>query len=131
MIKYECSDGTRVSQATIDARLRKAYAKHEYFSQACQCCHESRWEAHDHTISQKTCKEVLHKAELVWDHNNWSYSCHECHQEWESYKSGAFQHHANVVRRMLFVKEHDPEGYQKRLAYITDEGVLKILETEF
>lgn len=68
---------------------------------------------HDHTISQKRCKE-LGKIELIWDFDNIVYSSRKAHMEWESYKSGLFMNHANFKERMEFLKEHDPEGYQKR-----------------
>ena len=93
----------------------------------CQCCQQEIAVDHDHTISQARCK-TLHKTELIWDSDNWSSSCRECHKEWESYKSGRFEEHKNVIQRMLFVKEHDPEGFRKRYAHLSNYKVMKALQ---
>jgi len=80
----------------------------------CECCGKNRAQAHDHTISQKRCKE-LGLTELIWDPLNWSLSCSDCHHAWESYKSGKFKKHLNYKVRMEFLKKHAPSEYQKRL----------------
>ena len=77
---------------------------------------------HDHTISQKRCKE-LQKSELIYSEENIKFSCIPCHNEWESYKSGAFSNHRNVEARMIYTLEHDQEGFIKRLAYIENEDI--------
>lgn len=52
------------------------------------------------------------------DFDNIVYSSRKAHAEWESYKSGLFRNHANYKERMEFLKEHDPEGYQKRIQVV-------------
>ena len=126
--RYRSSDGKTYSQKQIDNRKNKEYAKNPKPSDSvCECCGEKRAEHHDHTISQRTCK-ILHKTELIWFEGNWSLSCGKCHHDYESYKSGEFQNHNNVVERMLFIKMHDKEGFRKRLNYINNVELLNMLK---
>lgn len=122
MNKYYTSSGEAVSEATIKKRLRDAY-KWAMPKYVCECCGKNRTDDHDHTLPQAKCKQ-LHKTELIWDEENWSYSCRTCHNIWESYKSGIFQTHKNVVKRMLYLKKHALEEYKKRLNYIDDNNIL-------
>lgn len=125
MNHYYDSDGKLYNQRQINSKLsreRKGFME----SYICQCCWKNQTNDLDHTIDQKTCKR-LHKTELIWDEDNTSWSCRSCHIVWENFKSGKFQHHKNVVKRMLYIKEHDPEGFQKRLFYITRKEILKEL----
>ncbi len=84
---------------------------------SCSGCQSTYWDDHDHTIAQKRCKEIG-KPELIINVDNFEYSCRQCHIEWESYKSGEFRHHKNFARRMAFMKEHDYEGYVKRMEVV-------------
>ena len=123
---YLTSSGERITQTQINSRLAKMRNSmlHKY---VCECCGINQADDHDHSISQKRCKE-LHKTELIWDEANISFSCRACHLAHESYKSGEFQYHKNVVKRMLYIREHDLEGFQKRLNCIADQEILKQLE---
>lgn len=90
------------------------------FKYCCEACGgKDEIATHDHTVSQKRCKE-LHKTELIWDEENIKFSCIKCHNEWESYKSGKFSEHRNVLARMIYTLEHDREGFLKRLPHIKD-----------
>lgn len=115
MNHYHTSTGERVTQGQIDARLKKSYRQNES-DYVCQSrgvnCQTSPCD-HDHSISQKRCKE-LHKAELIYDPENWVISCRACHSEHESWKSGLNQLHKNYTKRMEYMKKHDPEGYRAR-----------------
>lgn len=124
---YTTSDGERLTQRQINSKLAEA-KKWSMQNFICEC-YGPPWYANDcdHTISQKRCKE-LHKTELIWDYKNWSWSCRKAHEEWESYKSGAFQTHKNVFERMSFIHKHDPEGFMKRLLCITDKELLNKLK---
>jgi hypothetical protein len=117
-IRHYCSDGSRVTQPTIESRKGRAYKEdEENASYVCEGCGQKPAEHHDHTISQSMCKS-LHKAELIWTPINWAYSCPKCHLEWESYKSGLFSLHNNFELRMNVLKQHDEEGYKKRMLYV-------------
>lgn len=115
MNKYYCSNGIRVSQASIDRRysesLREKHAGKGIVM--CECCQSVPATDNDHTIAKARCKE-LHKTELIWDKDNFVSSCRKCHRQWESYKDGAYKKHANYESRMDFLRQHDKEGYQKR-----------------
>lgn len=122
MNKYKDSEGNLYTQGMINSRLRDAY-KWSMPKYICECCGKKQTNDHDHTISQSRCKE-LHKVELIWLEGNWSYSCRDCHHEWESYKSGLFSFHKNAHKRMLVVAMYDRETFIKRYHCITNE-VLK------
>jgi len=128
--KYRCSDGEMVSQAQINSRLKKAYEEIEMLCPTgiCQAYNHMKADDHDHTISQKRCKE-LGKTELIWDIDNIEFSCREAHMEWESYKSGYFEDHANVIKRMLYVKKHDTEGFEKRMIHMNNYKIMKTLRS--
>lgn len=119
--KFTCSDGTKVSQAYINRKLSEI----ECVGQ-CEAYPSERAVDRDHTLAQRRCKE-LSKSELIWDTGNIAMSSRLAHCEWEAYKSGTFEDHANVVERMLYVKKHDPETFIKRKMCISNYKVLKAI----
>ena len=116
-IMYYCSDGTRVNQATIDRKyseaLRRKYADMIGIP-PCEACGKQSHDS-DHTIARARCKE-LHKTELIWDPDNFPRSCRSCHSSWEDVKGLKWVDHANVLQRLLYLKKHDPEGYNYRMS---------------
>ncbi len=112
---YYCSDGSRVSEATIQKRYTESKReKYEYQSTLpCGGCNAQSVH-NDHTIAKARCK-VIHKTELIWNKDCYVRSCEICHHQWEGFKSGEWVNHKNVEERLLFLKEHDPEGYQIRV----------------
>ena len=120
MVYYNCSDGKRVNQSQINTKYSKSIRdKHiDGNYQYCQACLSNASHCghihNDHTISQKRCKEI-HKTELIWNPLNYVSSCIKCHQEWESYKSGKWIAHENMLSRLQFLKDNDYEGYIKRV----------------
>jgi len=121
-----CSNGEVISQQQINDRLKKAYqAKAQNATMICAGCGQSLADDNDHTISQKRCKQ-LHKTELIYDPENFEHSCRQCHVEWEQYKSGYFEEHNNAVKRMKYLKEHDTESFNKRIAYVSKSNILNI-----
>jgi len=112
-----CSNGDTISESQIRSRLENRYKKTtKPTTVKCQCCGKNQAVDHDHSISQKRCKE-LHKSELIWNEKNWSLSCRTCHMEFESYKDGKFKKHINYKSRMNFIALNDPEGYRKRINF--------------
>jgi hypothetical protein len=111
-----CSDGTKVSQATIDRKYAEA-RRNKYADMmgtpCCEACGESSVD-NDHTIAQARCK-VIHKTELIWDPKNFPRSCRKCHHEWENVKGLKWVDHANVDERLRYLRKHDPEGYKYRM----------------
>jgi 5-methylcytosine-specific restriction endonuclease McrA len=115
MIKHTCSDGTKVSQSTIDRRysnsLKEKHAGKSHF--ICQGCGDKAVH-NDHTIARARCKQ-LHKTELIWNPDNYVNSCAKCHEEWETWKTGKYMLHKNASLRMFFMKMHDPEKFETRI----------------
>lgn len=111
VIKYECSDGTRVSQATIDRRLSEAY-REKYSGMPFPCCQDCGQPAQgsSHIVSQKRAKQ-LRKTELIWNHDNFYPACNSCNSRWESHDVTL----PNYDTYMEVMKLFDEEGYLKRL----------------
>lgn len=112
---YFCSDGSRVSEATIQKRYTESKReKYEGISSLpCEGCGAPSVH-NDHTIAKARCK-VIHKTELIWHPDNYPRSCEKCQSQWEGFKSGEWVKHQNVEERLRFLKKHDPEGYQIRV----------------
>ena len=111
MIYYTTSSGERVSEATIQKRLSKAY-RQRYDGEPYPCCEETgtRAQGSSHIISQSRCKE-LHKTELIWNPDNFFPATHVTNSRWESNDKKL----RNYDEYMEFMKIHDLEGYNKRL----------------
>lgn len=115
-IYYQTSDGERITDATIKRRYLEARKqKHagQFGSLKCECrgrnCQGEATD-NDHTIPQRRLKNDLHKAELIYNPGAFVSSCNNCHNEWESYKSGECLYHVNYEDRMEFYRIHDPDG---------------------
>ena len=125
----KCSDGSMVSQQFINSKLsklRKSISK-KIESKRCEAYPQLEANDLDHTISQKRCKH-LGKSELIWDVKNMSISSREAHIEWENFASGEFEDHNNVIKRMLFVKKHDPEMFEKRYQRLSNYKIMIALK---
>ena len=119
------SNGLTVTQNQIETKLKKTYQNMPLLW-TCECCGEQRAQDHDHTISRARCKSIG-KTELIWDENNVSQSCRECHRDWESYRNGRFEDHQNVKKRMLYVKRHDLENFEKRMQHLNNYKLITYL----
>lgn len=86
MNKYNCSDGTRVSQATIDKRRSETYREmYEGVPHPnCFGC-ELPAQGSAHIVPQKICKDIG-KAEYCWKPVNIIPACNKCNSIIESYK---------------------------------------------
>jgi hypothetical protein len=114
--RYQCSDGTFVTQSQIDRRYKQAREEKYagvFGTLPCEACGQPSHD-NDHTIAQRRCKDI-HKAELIWHPDNFPRSCRICHRQWESYQSGDWLEHRNAAERLAFLKEHDHEGYLIRV----------------
>ncbi|HEU5289546.1 MAG TPA: hypothetical protein VFU05_02810 [Cyclobacteriaceae bacterium] len=107
---FLCSDGTRVTQATINDNLRRHYAVNGK-NVVCDGCRKATT-GHAHIISQARCKQIG-KTELIWHRMNWFYGCNECNAAIENPKGGAWKGLLNIRKCLSFIKEHDPELYAK------------------
>ena len=92
MNSYQCSDGSRVNQNTIDSKTKKAKIKviqkqlDEKGYNYCEAvnCGKSSGVILDcaHVVSVKKAKE-MGKTELCYDPNNIVILCRECHQKYD------------------------------------------------
>ncbi len=118
-IRSRCSNGRYVTQGTINSKYYESKQK-KYegitYTLICEGCNLEPSIDNDHTIAQARCK-VIHKTELIWNPKNYVRSCRICHREWESYKSGDYLNHKNVVERLIFMRDHDFEGFVARIQF--------------
>lgn len=107
---YHCSNGERVTQATIDRRRSDAYRKayQDNPNQICRC--SERAQGSSHIVSQQRCKH-LHRAELIWARVNFTPACNSCNSRWESNDETV----PGYEEFMRILEHLDPEGYAKRL----------------
>ncbi len=115
--KYECSDGTFVTQVEIKKKLSETYFKIDQERQpVCQGCGQFRALSHSHIISQARCKQ-LHKTELIWHPENIQFHCFNdsctCHEKWEGGQPLVIVKMLDFERNMLWLEQHDPETYNK------------------
>lgn len=129
--KFRCSSGRRVSQKEINSKRAATYslmdARLKGATKVCAASGLNEYDTiidHDHTIAQARCKE-LGMTELIWDERNIEYSAREAHRQWESYGDGAFIAHANFQKRMDFVKQYDPQGFERRMAVVAEHTIPK------
>ena len=108
---YYTSTGERITDATIKARLSKAY-RERYGGEPHPRCEETGLPAQgsSHIVSQARCKQ-LHKSEMIYNPRNFFPATHQVNSRWESNDVTL----RNYWTYMDVVKEIDPEGYQKRI----------------
>lgn len=106
---FLCSDGTRVTQAEINEKLKETYA--EIDDCFCQGCGEVG-NSHAHIIAQARCKHIG-KTELIWDRNNIFWSDFKCNAAIENPKGEAWKTLRNIDKCIQFIYEHDKELYFK------------------
>lgn len=113
MNKYFCSDGSRVSESTIQARYSKALREWYPLGWAtCEGCGGRATES-SHIIAKARCKE-LHKTELIWSRSNVFPACRDCHRKWEAISNPDWCY-LKGAEKWLKALTPDQETYQKRL----------------
>lgn len=113
MIRYYCSDGTRVSEATIKSNLSKAYREYDDGSVGCRGC-GNRAEGHAHIVPKARLKQ-LHLTDLIWAPELWVKACHKCNQVIENVTSNSFKILHCYDHCLSILQKYDPERYQKAL----------------
>lgn len=129
---YLCSDGNRVTQDYINKKLKQARQRKGKKEGCAAFGDKYSLDLHgpidnDHTISVDRCKEIG-KTELIWALENMEHSSRVAHMAWESYKSGDFSFHLNVIKRMQYVKLHDPETFEKRIQCMRNQNTINLLQ---
>lgn len=109
MNKYYCSDGSRVSEATVNRNLTAAYRKkyagepHPY----CRGCGQPS-QGSAHSIPKSILKQ-LHKTELIWNPEMFWPACHRCNLIAENPQGEDFtklRNHSQVVSVIeLYISE--------------------------
>jgi hypothetical protein len=113
MIKHKCSDGSQVSQATIDKRRSDAYKKRyaDGSGSVCLGC-GARSEGSAHIIPQARCKQ-LHRTELIWSEENFFPACHACNAAIENPKGDKWKKLLNLFDCLYVIEKYDNELYSK------------------
>jgi hypothetical protein len=114
MIKYDCSNGEKVSESTIKKRLSDGYRKWYTGIPICAGCGRTRAVETSHIIAKARCKQ-LHKTELIWLRSNTYPSCRGCHLAWEAIQNPGWIDLLNVDHCLEILEKYDPEAYQKRM----------------
>jgi len=116
MIKYFCSNGSRVSEATIKSNLSKAYRKayEGEGTQICRGCGEKVAQGSGHLIPKARLKQ-LHLTELIWNPRLFLPMCYCCNGFCENVTSQAFRELLCYERCMEVLEKYDPERYQKAI----------------
>ncbi len=116
MNRYYCSDGTRVTEATIKANLSKAY-REKYAGEPMQTCFEcgvAQAQGNMHIIPKATLKH-LHKTELIWDWEMFVPGCHRCNTVLENVSSPEFKLLNGYEYYLEIFRKHDLERYLKSI----------------
>lgn len=112
MIKYTCSDGTRVSEATIKQRLSKVYRElYDSQSQPCWGC-GGMAQGSAHLIPKKRCKDIG-KTELIWSTFNIAPACHRCNNILEEIKGEEIKTLKCYPLLLEVTEKYDYERYLK------------------
>jgi hypothetical protein len=110
MIKYECSDGSKVSQATIDKRRSDSYKnRYQGYPQVCEGCGAPAT-CSAHIIPQARCKQ-LRKTELIWSEENYFPSCYDCNKAIENPKGKEWKDLCNLDNCLTVIMKYDEELY--------------------
>lgn len=111
-IKYYCSNGERVSQATIDKRRSDTYRKmYEDGPRWCKGC-GGKAQGSAHIIAQARVK-TLHLTELCWSSINIFPACLACNAAIENPKGSAWKKLLNIDECLRVIKMYDLELYNK------------------
>lgn len=113
MIKYTCSDGSKVSQATIDKRRSDSYRRRysERPSYICQGCGRQAV-CSAHIIPQARCK-IIGKTELCWSEENYFPACYACNARIENPSGEEIKKLYNLSECLSVIRKYDPELYPK------------------
>lgn len=113
--KSKCSNGELVTEATIKARLSKAYREFYLFEPlgSCEGCGEPAV-CTAHICPKHICKKIG-KTELIWNPVNWFRSCLKCNDIAENPSSDEIRELRNFDTILSVTKKFDKERYQKMI----------------
>lgn len=111
---FECSDGERITESTVQARYSRALKVwYPTGAAVCEGCGRRSIET-SHIVSKARCKE-LRRTELIWTRENTFPSCRACHRAWEAVYGEEWKGLAGVERWLKVEQKYDPEGYERRI----------------
>jgi|SRR5690242_20964972 len=124
---YYCSDGSRVSEATIKKRYSEAIQRAYVGSpqQVCRGCNQQPACGSAHTIARARLKQI-HKTELIWDRRLFWPACHGCNRAIENPAGDEWKELKNISQLLPVIQEHDPDLYRKFMANISEEKFREI-----
>lgn len=110
---YTCSNGEKVTEVTIKARLSKAYKEFYLFEPLgkCEGCNDVAV-CTAHILPRSVCKH-LGKTELIWSPNNWFRSCLKCNAIAENVSSTEITKLLNYERIKEVLFKYAPERASK------------------
>ena len=123
----KCSDGSKVSQAYIDAQLTKVYSQ-GLKSSVCEGCEATHAEGHSHIVKQKTLKQ-LGLTELIWSPEMFTYECHGCNSAWDS-ALPEIEDQKNIVKKMVILYQYDKAAFWKRFDKFSNFEVMRDIKTQ-
>ncbi len=115
MIKTLCSDGTKISEATIKSRLSKAYRDkyegnpHPYCA---GCGGKAQGSAH---IIPKSQLKLLGLSDKIYHPDFFFAACYKCNQVCENISSGDIKKLMNYQTILELIRTYDVERYKKML----------------
>ena len=121
------SDGSKVSQAYIDAQLTKVYSR-GLKSSICQGCEATHAEGHSHIVKQKTLKQ-MGLTELIWSPEMFTYECHGCNSAWDS-ALPEIEDQKNIVYKMVILYNYDKAAFWKRFDKFSNFEVMRDIKTQ-
>src|SRR5688572_25363788 len=106
---FECSDGSKVTEAQIHRFLTEAYAKFKSewsfpMRIICWGCGQKA-DGHAHIIAKARCR-VIHKTELIWNQNNFFPACHACNMALENPKGQEWKKLKNIDKCLKFIEQN-------------------------
>lgn len=109
------------SKSQSNQRLRSVYSKIDKVrGRRCESCGSTNKPlSHSHTISRGRCQRIG-KPHLIEDENNIVIECFGdstcCHDIWEHGTLSQQRKLLTFESKVAYIKEHDPELYQRRFA---------------
>lgn len=112
---YKCSDGSKVSEATVKRKLSEAYrAKYEGEPLGlCEGCGARQPNGSAHIIPKTRCKYDLNMTELIWHPVNFFRACNQCNSAIENPGGTAWKDLLNLDHCLYVIEKYDKELYQK------------------
>jgi len=110
--KYTCSDGSKVTEATIKRNLSIAYRQHYFWEPkgSCEGCGINPGQGSAHIVPKARLKQ-LGLTDYIWKPISFFRSCHSCNTKAENINSA--KELLNYDRILQVTKELDYERYLK------------------